>query len=47
MREIILLRAPTFNTKEEPTELAYVDILANLKMRLDGVKRMTQIQNTS
>ena len=24
-----------------------VDILANPKIRLDGVKRMTQIQNTS
>ena len=28
------------------TELAYIDILANLKIRLDDVKRMTQIQNT-
>ena len=33
--------------KEEPTELAYIDILANPKIRLDSVKRMTQIQNTS
>ena len=33
--------------KEEPTELAYIDILANSKIRLDSVKRMTQIQNTS
>ena len=24
-----------------------IDILANLKIRLDSVKRMTQIQNTS
>ena len=29
------------------TELAYIDILVNLKIRLDSVKRMTQIQNTS
>ena len=29
------------------TELAYIDILANPQMRLDGVKRTTQIQNTS
>ena len=29
------------------TELAYIDTLVNLKMRLDSVKRMTQIQNTS
>ena len=29
------------------TELAYIDALANLKIRLDSVKRMTQIQNTS
>ena len=35
------------DTKAEPTELAYIDTLANLKIRLDGVKRMTQIQNTS
>ena len=33
--------------KEEPTELAYIDTLVNLKIRLDSVKRMTQIQNTS
>ena len=33
--------------KDEPTELAYIDILVNLKIRLDSVKRMTQIQNTS
>ena len=37
---------PRFNT-EEPTELAYIDTLVNLKIRLDSVKRMTQIQNTS
>ena len=43
-QEIILL--PRFN-KEEPTELAYIDTLVNLKIRLDSVKRMTQIQNTS
>ena len=29
------------------TELAYIDILVNLKMRLVSVKRMTQIQNIS
>ena len=29
------------------TELAYIDILVNSKIRLDSVKRMTQIQNTS
>ena len=29
------------------TELAYIDILVNLKMRLDSVKRLTQIQNIS
>ena len=29
------------------TELAYIDTLVNLKIRLDSVKRMTQIQNTS
>ena len=38
---------PHVNTKEEPTELAYIDTLENLKIRLDSVKRMTQIQNTS
>ena len=35
------------HTKDEPNELAYIDILANLKIRLDSVKRITQIQNTS
>ena len=38
--------SPRF-TKKSQTELAYIDILANLKIRLDSVKRMTQIQNTS
>ena len=28
-------------------KLAYVDILANSKIRFDSVKRMTQIQKTS
>ena len=28
-------------------ELAYIDILANSKIGLDGVRRMTEIQNTS
>ena len=44
--EITLLRAPTFILKSQ-TELAYIDILANPKMRFDSVKRMTQIQNIS
>ena len=34
-------------TQKAQTELAYIDILVNLKIRLDSVKRMTQIQNTS
>ena len=34
-------------TKKSQTKLAYIDILAKSKIRLDGVKRMTQIQNTS
>ena len=34
-------------TKKSRTELAYIDTLANPKIRLDGVKRMTHIQNTS
>ena len=38
---------PPRDTKAEPTELAYIDTLANSKIRLNGVKRMTQIQNTS
>ena len=38
---------PHVYTKEEQTELAYIDTLANPKMRFDSVKRMTQIQNTS
>ena len=29
------------------SKLAYIDILVNLKIRLDSVKRMTQIQITS
>ena len=29
------------------TELAYIDILANPKIRFEGVKKMAQIQNTS
>ena len=33
--------------KGKSSELAYIDTLANPKIRLDGVKRMTQIQNTS
>ena len=33
--------------QKSQTELAYIDILANSKIRFDGVKRMTQIQNTS
>ena len=38
---------PPRYTKKSQTELAYIDILANPKIRLDGVKRTTQIQNTS
>ena len=34
-------------TQKAQTELAYIDILVNLKIRLDSVKRVTQIQNTS
>ena len=34
-------------TKKAQTELAYIDILVNSKIRFDSVKRMTQIQNTS
>ena len=34
-------------SKTGPPELAYIDTLANSKIRLDSVKRMTQIQNTS
>ena len=30
-------------TKKSQTELAYIDTLVNLKIRLDSVKRMTQI----
>ena len=38
--------ASTF-AKKSQTELAYIDILANSKIRLDSVKRMAKIQNTS
>ena len=38
---------PHVYTKKNQTKLAYIDILVNLKIRLDSVKRMTQIQNTS
>ena len=38
---------PLRYTKKSQTELAYIDTLANSKMRVDSVKRMTQIQNTS
>ena len=38
---------PPRYTKKSQTELAYIDTLANSKMRLDGVKSMTQIQGTS
>ena len=34
-------------TKKSQAELAYIDTLANSKIRFDSVKRMTQIQNTS
>ena len=33
--------------KKSQTELAYIDLLANSKIRVDSVKRLTQIQNTS
>ena len=33
--------------KNSQTELAYIDILANSKIRLNSVKRMAEIQNTS
>ena len=51
-REDVILRqrrdlATVLISKTGPPELAYIDTLANLKIRLDGVKRMTQIQNTS
>ena len=39
--------APHVYTKKSQIELAYIDTLANPKIRLDSVKRMTQIQNTS
>ena len=34
-------------TKDEPNELAYIDILVNLKIRPKIVKGMTQIQKSS
>ena len=34
-------------TKKSRTELAYIDTLAIPKIRLDSVRRMTQIQNIS
>ena len=40
-------RARRSSAKGKSSELAYIDTLANPKLRLDGVKRMTQIQNTS
>ena len=43
----LLCSGPHVYTKKSQTELAYIDILENLKMRVDSVKRMTQIQNTS
>ena len=33
--------------QNQTSELAYIDILANSKMRFDSVKRMTQSQSTS
>ena len=42
------VRPPVIHVyKEEPTELAYIDTLANSKIRADSVKRMTKIQNIS
>ena len=38
---------PPRYTKKSRPELAYIDTLANSKIRFDSVKRMTQIQNTS
>ena len=43
----LFFSGPPRNTKKSRPELAYIDILVNLKIRLDSVKRMTQIQNTS
>ena len=40
-------RARRSSAKGKSSELAYIDTLANSKIRLNGVKRMTQIQNTS
>ena len=38
---------PPRYTKKSQTELAYIDTLANPKIRPDSVKRTTKIQNTS
>ena len=57
-RWLISTRSPTCRRRPEPlgghkhtkksqTELAYIDILGKSKIRLDSVKRTTQIQNTS
>ena len=43
----INVTGPHVYTKKISIELAYIDTLANSKIRLNGVKRMTQIQNTS
>ena len=43
----LVAQPPDVDRLETKTELAYIDTLANLKIRLDGLKRMTQIQNTS
>ena len=39
-------RPPRYTKKSRP-ELAYIDTLANSKIRLNSVKRLTQVQNTS
>ena len=38
---------PHVYTTKSQAELAYIDILANSKIRLNSVKRITQIHNTS
>ena len=43
----LFFSGPPRYTKKSRPELAYIDILANSKIRLDSVKRLTQIQNTS
>ena len=43
----LLCSGPPFILEKSQTDLAYIDILANSKIRLNSVKRMTQIQNTS